>query len=167
MYYKYIVSLLLFTATLQWKALSLTRAIPASWCCHVPNCLDAFRPLNDFLDRASQHIWWWDRFVPDRVMSSLLIETSLTIDVNIELESDIMVQARKDHAIGYRSSPDFDAFDNLESFEYFIKYVYRCTFRRWKWKMSFWMLQRFITHWWGFWTEIRVVVDFSLSIKKL
>jgi hypothetical protein len=113
------------------KALSLMRVIPASLRrCHVPGYVDTFYPLDNLIDRISQHIWRRDRFVPDGILSGFAIETPLTIYVNVEFESNIVIQARKNHAIRYCSSPDFSAFDHLESFEYFLKYVHRCTFRR-------------------------------------
>jgi hypothetical protein len=68
--------------------------------------------------------------VSERILSGFAIEMSLSIDVDVEFESDVAIQAREDHAIRYRSSPDFGAFDHLESLEYVIEYVRRCTFRR-------------------------------------
>ena len=85
---------------------------------------------NNFIDRVPQCIWRCDRFVPDRILPGFAIETPLSIDINVELESNIVIQARKNHATKYYSSPDFSAFDHLESFEYFIEYVDRCLFRR-------------------------------------
>lgn len=71
--------------------------------------------------------------MPDMVLPGFAIEMPLNIDVNVEFEFDIAIQAREAHAVvRYYSSPDFSAFDqdHLESFEYFIEYVDRCTFRR-------------------------------------
>jgi len=61
--------------------------------------------------------------VPDRVLPGFAIEMPPSIDVNVEFEFDIAIQAREDHAVRYYSSPDFSAFDHLESFEYFIEYI--------------------------------------------
>ena len=57
--------------------------------------------------------------------TALPIEISLTIDVNVEFESDVAIQARKNHAIGYRSSSNLRAFDRPEPSVYFIEYVHR------------------------------------------
>jgi len=52
--------------------------------------------------------------VLDRVLLGFAIEMPLNIDVNIEFESDVMIQAHENHTIKYYSSPDFSAFDHLE-----------------------------------------------------
>jgi hypothetical protein len=79
--------------------------------------------LDNFVDRVSQWIRGYDRFVPDRVLSGFAIEMMpMSVDVNIEFKSDIAIQAREDHAARYHSSPDFGAFDRLEFFENFIEY---------------------------------------------
>ncbi len=61
--------------------------------------------------------------MPDGVLPGFAIEMPLSIDVNVEFESDIAIQAREDHAVRYHSNPDFSAFDRLESFEHFIEYI--------------------------------------------
>ena len=125
--------------------------------------IDAFYPLDNFIDHVSQCIWRRDRFVPDGILSSFGIGMPLTIDVDVEFESNIVIQACKNHAIRYCSSPDFSAFDHLESFDYFVEYVHGCMWRRrWQWKMRFRMLQR-ATHWWSFWTGTWGFVDYSLN----
>jgi len=149
------------------KALSLTRAIwTALQRCHVPSSIDTFYPLDNFIDRVSQYIRRYDWFVPDRVLPGFAIEMPLSIDLNVEFESNIVIQARKNCVIRYYSSPDFSAFDHLESFEYFIEYIDRCIFRKWRWKMKFWMLRCDI-HRWSFWSEKRVIVNFSQSLSQL
>ena len=59
--------------------------------------------------------------MPDRVLPGFAIEMPLRIDVNVEFQSDIVIQAHENHAIRYYSNPDFNTFDYLESFEYFIE----------------------------------------------
>jgi len=61
--------------------------------------IDTFYPSNNLIDRFLQPIWWGDRFVPDRVLPGFVIEASLSIDVNIEFEPDIMIKARENYAI--------------------------------------------------------------------
>jgi hypothetical protein len=68
--------------------------------------------------------------VPDRVLPGFAIEIPLSIDVNVEFESNIVIQAHKNHDIRYYSSPDFSVFDYLKSSEYFIECVHRCTLSR-------------------------------------
>ena len=142
---KYIAVTPLRSCHLSMKALSSTGAIrPALQRCHVPGSIDAFHPSDDFIDRVPQCIRRCDRFVPDRVLPGFAIEMPLSIDVNVEFESDVAIRAREYHAIRYRSSPDFSASDRLETFEYFIEYVHRCIFRRrWRrwWGMRFWIFR--------------------------
>ena len=80
--------------------------------------------------RGSQGVWWRGWFVPDGVVLRIAIEIPLTVDVNIEFELDIAIPTCKNHAVRYRSSPDLSAFDHLEPFEHFVKYIYVCTLRR-------------------------------------
>ena len=68
--------------------------------------------------------------MPDRVLPGFAIEMPLSGDINVEFESNILIEARKNHAIRYYASLDFSAFDHLESFDYFVEYVHRCTWRR-------------------------------------
>ena len=82
------------------KALSLTRAIRmALQRRHLPGSVDASYPLANFIDRISQCIRRYDRFVPDRVLPGFAIEMPLNIDVNVEF--DIATQAQEDHAVRY------------------------------------------------------------------
>jgi hypothetical protein len=67
--------------------------------------------------------------VLDEILSGFAIEMPFAVYINVEFESNIVILARKNHAIRYCSSPDFSAFDHLESLEDFVKYVHRCTFR--------------------------------------
>ena len=68
--------------------------------------------------------------MPDRVLPGFAIEMPLSIDINIEFESNFLIEAFKNHAIRYHSSLNLSAFDHFESFEYFVEYVHRCSFRR-------------------------------------
>jgi hypothetical protein len=52
---------------------------------HLPGSVDASYPLDNFIDRISQFIRRYDRFVPDRVLPSFAI-MPLNIDVNVEFE---------------------------------------------------------------------------------
>ena len=70
-----------------------------------------------------------DRLVPDGVLPGFVIEMALIVDVNIEFKSNDVIKARKDHAVRYCSSPDFGAFDYLESFEHLIEHIHAHTFR--------------------------------------
>ena len=72
--------------------------------------------------------------MPDRVLPGFAIEAASSVDINIEFELDIMIKARKNHAIRYCSSPDFSAFERLKPFEDFIEYIDGCTSRRSRWK---------------------------------
>jgi len=73
--------------------------------------------------------------MPDGVLPGFAIEASLSIDVNIEFEPDIMIKACKNHAIRYCSSPDFSAFEHLKPFEDIVKYIDGCPSRSgWRWK---------------------------------
>ena len=60
--------------------------------------------------------------MPDGVLSGFAIETPLSVDVNVEFESNIAIQACKIHAIRYCSSPDFSAFDRHEPFVDFVEF---------------------------------------------
>jgi len=58
-----------------------------------------FYPLNNLIDRLPQRVRRGDRFMPDRVLPGFAIEAASSIDVNIEFEPDVMIKARKNHAI--------------------------------------------------------------------
>ena len=66
----------------------------------------------------------------NKILPDFLIEILLIIDINIEFEFNIMIQAHKNHIIKYYSNSDFNIFDHLESFEYFIEYIHKYIFRR-------------------------------------
>ena len=66
----------------------------------------------------------FDRFVPDRVLPGFSTEMPLRVDVNIEFESNSLIEAFENHAIRYCSSLNLSAFDRFELFEYFVEYVH-------------------------------------------
>ena len=54
----------------------------------VPGPVDALYPSDHFIDLVSQRAWRRDRLVPDRVLPRFAIENALTVDVDVEFESD-------------------------------------------------------------------------------
>ena len=85
---------------------------------------------NDFIDSVPQHIRQHNRLVLDGVLPAFAIELSLSDNVNVEFESNIVTQVRKDHTTKYHLGSDFGALDHLASFEYLVENLHRCSFRR-------------------------------------